>query len=184
MVSLNAQKGIDGIFVKAALASLALRPEVSCQVEALDNFSAAKIGSFVVFTISAPTFKCLTFFHINEDKAVQEFFCPKKTEQQGTGENSGFLDSFLEFGNICCGAVNRELLRHYPNLGMSTPYVLRDKSFEFMSFLQPGHIRHFNIRINAAVGFMATVCLCDYHDLDFTVEPGTEVEECGALEFF
>jgi len=90
----------------------------------------------------------------------------------------------LEFCNVCCGTMNREFLKYYPYLGMSTPYVLLKASTDFISVLNPGYVNHFRIVINDSVVLHATLCICNFGCVDFKEDASIIEEDTGELELF
>jgi hypothetical protein len=187
MLSSGVQQGLDEIFRKSVKTSISRTPETVCQIEVAPHAPQGTCQKFVLFTISSTCFKFLTFFHINEGKGFRKHFSKavvgNSLSEERVDAGAFSLDTFIEFGNICCGAMNREFLKYFPNLGMSTPYVLEANSLEFMPALKPGYVRSFRISVDEDAEFFITLCMCNDHDLDFEIEVGPE-EEVGALEFF
>ncbi len=181
-ISQQAKQGIDYIFAKSAKASLVLDQSDHCSINVLhggkcDQFREKDI---VVLTISSFLFKVLTIFHIGEDQETRNYFL-KKT----ANKSKPFSEVFSEIGNLCSGKMNHELLRYFPHLGMSTPYTLSSLSLPFLSELNPGYLSRHDIKINGgSVHLQATICMCGYAPVDFTVDKSDEVEETGELELF
>jgi hypothetical protein len=131
----------------------------------------------VVLTISSYLFRLITMFHVNNDKHMAAYFTKADAGKK-------FEEVFFEMGNLCCGAMNRDLGRYIPHLGMSTPYMLESKCLPFLKELKPGYLSQHKITIDDAVTFHATLCLCAYGPLDFRVDMSAPEEETGALELF
>lgn len=178
MISEQAKSGFDQIFEKALTANVAAE---FCEIVAIKDPREIKEGQFSVLTISSPFFKLLTLFHFDCDQDTGSYFV-KNAEAD---DNAACRDAFLEFCNICCGTMNRELHKSFHFLGMSTPYVLLNHSSRFISALEPGYIRHFRITLNASLVLHATLCVCDYGLVDFAMADTSEEEvETGELELF
>jgi hypothetical protein len=69
---------------------------------------------------------------------------------------------------------------------MSTPYSLSDACLSHLDDLQPQHVLAYEITIREAVRLQATVCLCSYAPIDFSINrmPAAEAAATGELEFF
>ena len=179
MISQQAKQGIEYIFLKAAKASFVLDASDVCDIVPMGE---AKIAEFpekkiIVLTISSFLFRLLTIVHINEDSATTAYFKKEASDKS-------LAEVVSEIGNLCCGAINRELLRHFGHLGMSTPYVLGRESMAFLKELKPGHIAAYAITINDVVPMHVTLCLCENAPIDFVVDTSSSEEETGALELF
>ena len=181
MISHQAKQGIDYIFVKAAKATLVLDKNDECSINTLpdDKGDLFREKEIVVLTISSFLFRVLTIFHISDDPETKKYFLKNTTNKSKT-----FSEVFSEVGNLCSGKMNHELLRYFPHLGMSTPYMLSSRCLPFLNELKPGYISRHDIRINGSAHLQATICLCEYAPVDFTVDKNIVVEETGELEFF
>lgn len=181
MISEQAQSGFDHIFKKAVTANIAAE---LCEIEPVNDPEEIKEGEFSVLTISSPFFRFLTLFHFNSNDATQNYFVKSSDFHAETGNHSAFRDAFLEFCNICCGSMNRELHKNYHFLGMSTPYVLLNHCSHFISELDPGYVKHYRITINHSLVLHATLCVCDYGVVDFEVDTSEDEDNTGELELF
>lgn len=179
MVSEQAKKGIEHVFIKAAKGNLALSSDDTVTVDLLPANRLAEINekNIVVLTISSFLFRLLTVFHVDETPVTRRYF-------NKDGGDRTFEDGFSEVGNMCCGAMNRDLQRYFPHLGMSTPYMLSERCVPFLKDLNPGFTARYTITINGSVQLHATLCLCEYAPIDFAVDMSAEEEETGALELF
>jgi hypothetical protein len=93
-------------------------------------------------------------------------------------------DALLEICNLCCGAVNQDLLRYFPDLGMSTPYVLSARCVSHLEQLKPDCLSSYAITINRSVQLAATVCVCAHAPIDFIADMTAVEESSGELELF
>lgn len=179
MISESAQQGFDLLFTRAARANFVMNPSDSIDVSPLPasrKFEPPE-SQIVVLTIASYLFRLLTIFHVDASAANTGYFVRDDAERS-------FFETFGEIGNMCCGAMNRELGRFFPHMGMSTPYVLDRKCLPFIAVLAPAYLSHYRIGINNTVTLHATLCLCAYGDIDFRVDPAVAAEETGALELF
>lgn len=179
MISDQARRSIEQIFIKAAKARLVLDSGDFCDVAPLGGDKAGEMPekNIVVLTISSILFRLLLIFHVDESPTTRAYFV------RDAGDKS-FAEVFSEIGNLCCGAMNRELLSHFPDLGMSTPTLLSSRCVSFLGELQPGYLARFAITINGAVELHASICLSGYAPLDFAVDLCVAEEETGVLEMF
>jgi hypothetical protein len=96
-------------------------------------------------------------------------------------------ERLLEICNLCCGAINHQLIEYFPDLGMSTPYVLSGQCLSYLDHLKPDFLTSYRVTVAGAVQLGATVCVCANAPLDFaaTVAEVTEVAgSVGELELF
>lgn len=179
MISENVKQGVDFIFVKAAKATLAMNPGDHVAIEPMPAGKLIETPEkqIVVLTISSYLFRLLTIFHVNADKATTEYFTKGDA-------NANFFEVFSELGNLCCGAMNRELGNYFLHLGMSTPYVLESKCIPFLKELKPNYMSQHDIVINDSIRLHGTLCMCSYANIDFRVDMTIAEEETGALELF
>lgn len=177
MISESAKRGLNEIFSQAASSHLRLAADDQIAVQPL---SAAKMPSgerqMLVLTIAGFSFKLLVLFQV-EAAAVRAYF--------GNGEaGRNFDEVFPELGNLCCGAINRELTRYFPHLGMSTPFRLDGRCFDYLASIRPAHVAHHQIAINGDIRIDATLCLCAYAPLDFQYVEAVPVVSSGEIELF
>lgn len=180
MVSEQAKRGLDAIFTKAARAHLVLDEADSIEIEQLPGAPGVDTPGrkIVVLTISSYLFRLLTIFHVDPDRGTQAYY-------KGGEAGRACHEIFGERGNLCVGAMNRELGNHFPHTGMSTPAVLEGKCIGFLDALRPAYVSRHRIGINAAVSLHATLCLCAYAPIDFRVDATAALEEAtGGLELF
>ena len=179
MISEQAKQGLDVIFSKAARSSLAVGPGDVVEIVPLRAAQTipASESCILVLTITSYVFRWLILFHINRD-AITESYFTKNNPELGLDEVIG------EIGNLCCGAVNRDLGKHFPHTGMSTPYLLKSECVSYLNELKPTHVSRLQIDINKSVQMHATLCFCAYAPIDFKAESKVVEEVTGELEFF
>lgn len=179
LVSEQARQSVCHIFTQAARAHLLVNPMDTIEIEALDRNTLKEPPEprLVALTVSSYFFRLLTLFHIDTDPRTVDYFT--------RGNPALALDeAFGEIGNLCCGAMNRELGRHYSHMGMSTPYTLDGRAFPFIRELRPDFVSQYTIRIAGTLSLHATVCLCAYAPIDFRVDRSEPAEASGELELF
>lgn len=179
MISERARRSVSQLFVNAARANLAMAPDDSVEIVALPDSRLIEPPeeALVLLTVASYLFRLLTIFHVAPKSPAAAYF-----DRSETGRP--FADVFGEIGNMCCGAMNRELGRHFPHTGMSTPYVLASGCLPFLAELKPGHLAQHRVEINGTVMMHATLCLCAWGDIDFQVDAAAAEERGGELELF
>jgi hypothetical protein len=179
MISSNAQASFEGLFMKAARSRLPQGPDDACDIVPLvsDNAYATSDGSVVILTISSILFRLLLVFRFDEDETTRGYFVKDPAED-------ALCDALLEVFNLCCGAMNQDLLRYFPDLGMSTPYVLSARCLPHLEELKPDYLSSYAIRVNESVQLAATVCVCAHAHIDFVADVSAQGESSGELELF
>jgi hypothetical protein len=179
VISSHAKDSFERIFRKAAQSRLTLDSGDACDITPLvpRETGARLAGEVVVLTISSIVFRLILVIHFDENASTRDYFARNAADRP-------FQEVFLEICNLCCGAMNQELLPHFPDLGMSTPYVLHARCVSHLEQLKPGYLSSHAIAINGSVHLAATVCVCAYAPVDFIADVGTVEETSGELEFF
>ena len=179
MISSNAQASIEGILLRAARSRLPQQPDDACDIVPLAQGydSAGPEANVIILTISSILFRLLLVFHFDDDASTREYFVKEASEVS-------LQDALLEICNLCCGAVNQDLLRYFPDLGMSTPYVLSARCLSHLEQLKPDYLSSYAITINGSVQLAATVCVCAHAPIDFVADMTAVEESSGELELF
>ena len=181
MISVRSSECLNQLFMCAVRTHLAISPTDTVDVIPLgaNTLAPAPEKQMVVLTIASYLFRLLVIFHIDANRATIEYFCQKDLDRSVT-------EVFGEVGNLCCGAINRALGQQFLHLGMSTPYVLDSQCAQYLSTLNADFLSRHRIEINGAPMLHATLCLCTYAPLEFTVAPDsdTEMSGSGELELF
>jgi hypothetical protein len=179
VISQHARESFERIFQKAARARLPMEAGDSCEIVPVREGDAGpeRTESVVVLTISSIVFRMLLVLHFDEDATTCDYFARNE-------EGATFRETFLEICNLCSGAMNQALLHYFPDLGMSTPYVLSARCLPYLEELKPGYLESFAITINGSIRLGATVCVCAHAPLDFTAEVNAVEETSGELELF
>lgn len=179
MISSNAQTSIEAILLKAARSRLPRHPDDACEIVPLAQTydSAQPEANVIILTISSILFRLLLVFHFDDDANTRDYF------GRETGEVS-LRDMLLETCNLCCGAVNQDLLPYFQDLGMSTPYVLSARCLPYLKGLKPDYLSSYEITINGSVKLAATVCVCAHAPIDFVADMTAAEETSGELELF
>ncbi|SDE23696.1 hypothetical protein [Paraburkholderia lycopersici] len=177
MIGAHAKDSIERIFFAAARTRLVTDAQHSCEIEPRTG-DAAQGDHLVVLTISSMQFRLLLLLHFEDDPRTQRYY---------VGDAARALtECFMEFGNLCCGAMNQQLVEHFPDLGMSTPYALSSDCLPYLRELKPDHVRSYSLTIDHDVRLGATLCVCTHTPLDFVASTAAvEVHDsAGELELF
>ncbi|HKR45701.1 MAG TPA: hypothetical protein VJU59_39575 [Paraburkholderia sp.] len=177
MIGTHAKDSIERIFFAAARMRLVTDAQHSCEIEPRAG-DAPQGEHLVVLTISSMQFRLLLLLHFEDDERTQRYY---------VGDASRALtECFMEFGNLCCGAMNQQLVEHFPDLGMSTPYALSSGCLPYLRELKPDYVQSYALTIDHDVRLGATLCVCTQAPLDFVASTAAvEVHDsAGELELF
>jgi hypothetical protein len=179
MLSEQSKRSIAAVFQKAAGVCLVRTPGDMCNiVPTEDRDSGAQLSDeLLLITISSFVFRLLTIFQVAESPATRAYFV------SGAADRT-LHDGFSEFANLCCGAMNRELSLHGPQLAMSIPYTLSRHCMTFLEALKPQYLASYAITINDSVQLQVTLCLCCHTPVDFPVSTDAVEHGGGELEMF
>ncbi|MBU9225369.1 hypothetical protein KTD22_01900 [Burkholderia multivorans] len=195
MISAQAKAGFERIFFDAARTRLAA--DSTCDIrpvahDAGDAASAAASRStsranaraaehLAVLTISALHFRLLLALNFRDDEATRRHFA---SAMQAGGAQRPLPEAFMEIANLCCGAINQALTAAFPDLGMSTPYLLHGASVDYLAALRPDHMAAYDVTLDGDVRIGATLCVCANAPVDFHVPETAAADIGGALELF
>ena len=179
MITSQAKDSFERIFRKAAQARLPRDAGDTCEIVPLAEAGtgATKDTQVVVLTISSIVFRLLLILHFDENDSTRNYYLKE-------GDELPFQEAFLEICNLCCGAMNQELLHYFPDLGMSTPYVLSARCLGHLAELKPAFSSSYSITLNGSVQLAATVCVCAHAPIDFVADTSAVEETSGELELF
>ncbi|KVV50663.1 hypothetical protein WK90_35475 [Burkholderia cepacia] len=193
MISAQAKAGFERIFFDAARTRLAsggacdIRPAAGAAHDAHDHAHTKSRAKPMVpehvaaLTISALHFRLLLALRFSDDDATRRYFAGAAT---GTGSQRPLPEAFMEVANLCCGAINQALTAPFPDLGMSTPYLLSGSSIDYLGALSPDHVAAYDLTLDGDVRVGATLCVCANAPVDFHVPETAVMETGGELELF
>jgi hypothetical protein len=181
VISAQAKQSFERILHKAAQTRLTAQPGDVCSIAPRASHdacaAAAAATNVVILTISSITFRLLLILHVNEDAATVEYFTKGDAERP-------FHEVFQEICNLCCGAINQELLNYFPDLGMSTPYMLSARCLPYLEGLRPELLATYAVTINDSIELAATLCVCAHAPIDFAADVSVAEDTSGELELF
>ncbi|WP_430230147.1 hypothetical protein [Paraburkholderia tropica] len=180
MIGSNAQDSFERIFFAAARSRLVTDAQHACEFSPASN-EVAQGEHVIVLTISSMQFRVLLLIHLKDDDATRAYY----TGETEAGAGRPLVETFTEFGNLCCGSMNQQLVEHFPDLGMSTPYALSGQCLPYLRELKPDSVKSWALTIDGSVRLGATLCICTRAPLDFVAaEMADASESAGELEFF
>ncbi|WP_423394748.1 hypothetical protein [Burkholderia sp. LMG 21824] len=190
MISAQAKAGFERIFFDAARTRLASGGACDIRLAAGPAHDHAhakprakpKVTEHVaVLTISALHFRLLLALRFSDDEATRRQFAGATA---GTSSQRPLPEAFMEVANLCCGAINQALTAPFPDLGMSTPYLLSGSSIDYLPALAPDHVAAYDLTLDGDVRVGATLCVCANAPVDFHVPETATVDTGGELELF
>ncbi|KVV51749.1 hypothetical protein WT27_31295 [Burkholderia territorii] len=194
MISAQARAGFERIFFDAAHTRLAsggaceIRPAAVDALDASQDPSRTKSRTMpkapehvAVLTISALHFRLLLALRFRDDEPTRRHFTAAAS---GTSAQRPLPEAFMEVANLCCGAINQALTAPFPDLGMSTPYLLSGASVDYLHALNPDHVAAYDVTLDGDVRIGATLCVCANAPVDFHVPEAASVDTGGELELF
>lgn len=184
MISQHAKEGFDHLLMQALKSSLVSSSNDQCEVRIMDGSADIKARKTVILTVSSYLFRAIGLIHFTLTQPVKAHLAAINRGNVDEMDEQAFFDVISECGNICCGSLNRELGNFYPHIGMSTPNVLDGNCLHYLKALDAGHVQHYEVRINDDIVMHASLCVCDYADMDFIVDKTESTEDTGELEMF
>ncbi|WP_241289549.1 hypothetical protein [Burkholderia stabilis] len=190
MISAQARAGFERIFFDAARTRLAsggacdIRPSMADAQEhaRTQSRSKPKVPEHVaVLTISALHFRLLLALRFSDDDSTRRRFAGATAGASGLRP---LPEAFMEVANLCCGAINQALTVPFPDLGMSTPYLLSGASIDYLPALDPDYVAAYDLTLDGDVRVGATLCVCANAPIDFHVPETAAVDTGGELELF
>ncbi|MGG1944041.1 hypothetical protein AB1286_04440 [Trinickia sp. NRRL B-1857] len=178
MITHAAQDSLERIFFQSARTRLTVDAGHACEI--VPVAARGEIGpspEIIVLTIASIDFRIVLLLQFADDEATRGYYAVQ-------GADRSLRESAMEIGNLCCGAINQQLVEHFPDLGMSTPYALSSDCMGYLSELDPQSIAVYDITIESAARLRATLCVCAQGSLDFVAQVADMQESAGELELF
>lgn len=188
MLSSGAKSAVDQWFMKALRQSLAADDGSSCRICVDEPQAHSKQTKVVMLTSSSYVFRVFSLIYFDLDETTRQHFASRIRCSGDAMSHQQFIDAICECANMCVGSLNRELGKVYRHIGLSTPNILEAQSARHLDSLKSGLLRHYRIEINGVNLFRASLCVCEFEDMHFSVPSealATESEvENGELEMF
>ncbi|MEH3087469.1 MAG: hypothetical protein PGN26_13280 [Xylophilus ampelinus] len=153
------------------------------RTEPADRIAPGAGDCMVVLMLASHSFRLVIALHVPRDRATRDYLERVGRITAGDASAQALRDSACESANLCCGTVNREIGRFYPQTGLSTPQVIDGRSAGHMHRLAHQHLQGFRVEVGGA-RIQATLCAHACRPMDFDWEPEPQPEAAGELELF
>ncbi|RDU97161.1 hypothetical protein [Trinickia dinghuensis] len=180
MITHAAQDSLERIFFQAARTRLTVDAAHACDiapVAAPGETGSGPSTEVLVLTIASIDFRIVLLLQFADDEGTRAYY-------SAAGADRTLREAAMEIGNLCCGAINQQLVEHFPDLGMSTPYALPSDCMGYLDELKPAYIAAYDVTIEYAARLRATLCVCASAPLDFVAQVADVHESAGELELF
>lgn len=180
MISQAAKDSFERIVFQAARTRLTVNSEHACEIvraAAHEHAGQRSSAQVHVLTIVSIGFRIVLLLQFADDEATRAYYA-------GQTANRALPEAALEIGNLCCGAINQQLVEHFPDLGMSTPYTLSSDCMGYLDELEPSHLAAYDVTIEDAARLRLILCVCACEPIDFTAHVADVHESAGELELF
>jgi CheY-specific phosphatase CheX len=184
MISSRALNSLDDMMIQGIKSGLVGTNDTVDQVLMVEALSEIEENKMVILTICSYKFRLIVLIYFKQNSETMAHFARLIGRDVKEFNEKEFIDAISETGNICCGALNRELGRIFPHLGMSTPSIIDKECATYLSFLGVSHTHHFKLEINESLVFFASLAICEFEDLDFDPPSLVESQSNGELEMF
>jgi hypothetical protein len=184
MITERAKASFDRLLISSLRSGMPVGG-ASVSVEPVAALEKNKDKKIVILTVSSYLFRALAIIYFKPDAATRAYF--NRNAEEGAPELSDeeFYDRVSECGNVCVGALNRDLGPFFPHVGMSTPNIIDKDCMQYVDLLGCGLVKHYKVLLAGELTMHATLCVADYGLVDFHVDPAVEVEvDTGELEMF
>ena len=183
MISARAGASLDRMVALGLENALPAPPDRTVSVRQADAVAPPAGACMVVLMLTSHSFRVVIAMYVPRNEATRLYLEQVGRITAGDTSEQAFRDSVSEGANMCCGTVNREIGRFYPQTGMSTPHIIDSRSAAFVAGLEHQHLRHFTVDLGTtSVG--ATVCAYASRPMDFEWIPEAQAEVSGELELF
>ena len=157
----------------------------SVAVEAIAAMGKIREKKIVILTVASYLFRAMAILYFKPDAATRAYFNRSAEEGAPDLTDDEFYDRVCECGNVCVGALNRDLGPFFPHVGMSTPNIIDKDCMQYVELLGCGLVKHYKVVLEGELTMYASLCVADYGLVDFHVDPTVEVAvDTGELEMF
>ncbi len=182
MISNSARDGFNHLLNQAIRSSIS--QDEMCDMSVMGDLARIEGEKIVIFTIASLLFRATLIIYFKPDEHAKSFFARVNKISPAEMTEQTLVDAIAEYGNMCCGTLNRSLNQFFPNIGMSTPNFIDRRCSGFLNALDCSHIAHIQVNTNNDYRFHVSLGVSAYADLDFRVLPGQENDKVGELELF
>ena len=144
MITDRAKASFDRLLVSSLRSGMPVGG-ASVSVEPVAVLEKNKDKKIVILTVSSYLFRALAIIYFKPDAATRAYF--NRNAEEGAPELSDeeFYDRVSECGNVCVGALNRDLGPFFPHVGMSTPNIIDKDCMQYVDLLGCGLVKHYKV---------------------------------------
>tara|TARA_R110002073_G_scaffold53838_1_gene138662 strand:- start:124418 stop:125047 length:630 start_codon:yes stop_codon:yes gene_type:complete len=141
---------------------------------------------FYVLTMSSQLFRIFIFLHFSKNDDTEKFVSSVLNLTSAKLDEDKFYDYLGEVGNAFLGSIKRDLGKHIPSLGMSTPNRLSIDCLKYMKNLNSNFESHAISTFDDKVLFYSSVYLVADEELNIHIDRHSLENEVdsGELELF
>ena len=184
MITERAKASFDRLLVSSLKSGMPVGG-ASVSVEPLKELGKIKEKKIVILTVASYLFRAMAILYFNPDAATRAYFNRNAEEGAPPLGDDEFYDRISECGNVCVGALNRDLGPYFPHVGMSTPNIIDKDCMQYVGLLGCELVKHYKVVLGGELTMYASLCVADYGTVDFHVDPAVEVAvDTGELEMF
>lgn len=183
MISQKAQHSLRAMLYRAIKSSPLVAATSAYGISPITDVRQISAMNLVVLTVSSYAFRLIFLLHFSLDEKTKSHFSSGSNAASSDTAEREFLDAIRECGNICCGNLNRDLVRVFPHVGMSTPIIIDARSAAYLAKLGDGYLEHVEVAIASGPTFHVSLCVNEFDDLDFELNSDEE-EITGELKMF
>lgn len=187
MISESAKRGFSAILANSLLESLPVVTDRSAwNIRPVNDLRDIKEKEVMMLVVSAFTFRTCVFLHFTRTPEMMSHIAKTVDVSVDQYSKQACYDYISELSNGFCGALKRELGRHFKNLGISTPNKLQEASLNYVNELKYDFDTHVKAIHNNQEYFSASLLVCAYAKLDFVTKHSSNSDEVepGELELF
>ena len=184
MITDRAKASFDRLLVSSLKSGMSTGG-TSVRVGAVASLDRIRENKIVILTVSSYLFRAMAILYFKPDAATRAWFDRNAEEGAPALADAEFYDRVAECGNVCCGALNRELGAFFPHVGMSTPNIIDKDCMQYAGLLACSLTKHYEVVLEGGPTLFASLCVADYGLVDFHVDPSAEAAvDTGELELF
>lgn len=180
-VSERSQQSMDHAIEAALQQTMLTWGEAGGVLTRLDGPRALTLSRVVMVSITSYTLRALSFMHFADGPGMRQHVAGLLNRPVAEVTESDVLDQICERANLLSGALNRNLVHHFPHLGMSTPSLLDRPCVDRVSVLRPGYDVHFALEYPGDWRLGFSLFLCTSAPIDFVIEAENDAV-AGELE--
>lgn len=186
MISARARAGFNQMMMRGVQGALLPDPGTGAELLPVPPWTQPPASHAAVLSIASLVFRMLIVIHFSDDRATRAHFAALSRQPAEALSHQAFIDAICEAGNLCCGAVNRDLGTVVPWVGMSTPHIIESQCLRHLGLLRAAHQQHFRLGLAQGLALHLTLCVSasEALDFDFRPAPATPQEQAGELELF